>query len=378
MTLLKNGDCVRVVAGTPSRFDKGVYSLDYDAANRFYYLSKQPDFVFPAKIYGEEEIKADCDRWLGAFERTHKNLGIALIGVKGSGKSMTAQYLCAYSKKPVILITKQIHEHTVDAFFEIMKQPELKGSLVFIDEFEKIFGKPNSFSFDDEERDEMDRASLIPVMQLMDGNYATRFLFLVTANSRLDSHFVNRLGRIRYRKIYESLDNKVIEAYLLAELSQKRQRNRNEIITLLNQLGFASYDFLHHFVDELNNNSGSPMDCLLNLNVAPAKHYYDIHVRRKGGGEWCAMRFDNYNLSFDKIWVACDGRKSSHQNYPNEVIEFAMNIQLTPEELASRTPEGIIIQRKHKNKMFEIKISESSTGWGAFGRVGTFRDHSSF
>jgi len=322
--LLKNGKIISAAMGEPFALARGYYSLEFDGRSNSYYLSTHDGFNLPKKLYGFEEIQQDCARWLGAFERSHKNIGVSLVGIKGSGKTVTSQYLCSIANKPVIVISKLVV--STEAFLNFMSQPELKDSIVFIDEFEKTFGKQGK----NDDFINQDEESILPLLQLMDGNYATRFLFLLTSNRPLNDLLKNRLGRIRYRKVYESLSEKAVTEYFKCNLVSARKKDAKEAVKLISALGFATYDLLTHFTDELNHTTCDLLTCLNSLNIEPETTLYDIAVREVTSSEWFECFPQHVNLDFGKTFQLDTYRynKRTGESIPEDVQLNCMKIPL--------------------------------------------------
>jgi len=291
--LIKYEDKIHVRQGSMLTQLRGVYSLEYDDTSHAYYLRKTQPFKLPNKIYGLEQVDKDCRNWLNAFERSSKNIGVSLIGVKGSGKTVTGQYLCNIANKPVIIIPNKIANN--EAFFEFITLPELYDSIIFIDEFEKVFSKSEYNEL------EQDMTSILPLLKLMDGNYQTHFLFVLTSNDELNHLFRNRLGRIRYKKDYDKLTYEVAQEFLQDTLKEHRKADVENILELLDQLGTRTYDILTHYVDELNYCEGTPLEIFNTLNIFYEKSLYAVSVKEITTGTCVRCHSRRLNVYFDYL-----------------------------------------------------------------------------
>jgi hypothetical protein len=189
-----------------------------------YYLVETSDFKLPSKIYGDVSV---TKRWLDSYNNnTHKNLGILLSGLKGSGKSILAQKLCVESKKPVLILTEAYYGSD---FIEFLSSPVFEDCIIFIDEFEKIYPK-----------DKMP----IDLLSLFDGNFTTRLIFLVTVNNinLVNEYMINRPGRIKYRKHYDNLEQSVIDEVLDDLLINKD--HADSLLRQIRKLGIITFDIL--------------------------------------------------------------------------------------------------------------------------------------
>ena len=115
------------------RLPVGVYSVCFNQMTGEYFLRQQEDFILPKKIYGKHDI---IYRWMESYKHnSSKNMGIILSGVKGGGKTITAQKFCIEAQKPVLLITDPFEG---SGFLNFLTDVRLSESIVFIDEFEKV------------------------------------------------------------------------------------------------------------------------------------------------------------------------------------------------------------------------------------------------
>ncbi len=81
----------------------GVYKLEKGAFDSLYLSHLKDKFNFPYKIYGVETdfVKRVQKTW----DNTTGNLGVLLNGLKGTGKTVTAQIIANEMKLPVILMS---------------------------------------------------------------------------------------------------------------------------------------------------------------------------------------------------------------------------------------------------------------------------------
>ena len=261
--VIQNNDVYKLVSTTNS-FDKlptGNYLLKFDP-NSGFYLERKPDFHIPSKLYGDMSI---VYRWKAAFEQTPKNLGILLTGYKGTGKTLTAEYLCHVMKVPVIFISSP---YSGPEFENFMCNPALSGSIVFIDEYEKYYNH--------------DHDNSEALLGLMDGVFNTHLLFLLTVNSyyEVSDKLKNRLSRVKYAKSYESLDESVVEDIIEDLLINKDfKKDLKETLDVVTKL---SMDILISLIKDVNFFNEAPSICVKHLNIVPEERYYDITMVRFG------------------------------------------------------------------------------------------------
>ena len=234
----------------------GNYLLKFNQNTGQFYLQQKEDFILPAKIYGDHSV---VDRWLKSWqENSTKNMGILLDGLKGSGKTITAQKLCIDAQLPVIMITEGFHG---PAFIDFITSPELGHCIIFIDEFEKIT----------ENNLEMQR----DLLAIMDGGYMTHLLFVLTTNqdSGLNHYLSNRPGRIRYKKEYSSLDQDIIDA-VIADLLVYPE-HADSVREFFTRVGMCTFDLLTTIIKEVNLFNQNALECGSYLNIYPERVSYE-------------------------------------------------------------------------------------------------------
>ena len=242
------------VTNTFTKLPTGNYILKHDPRIG-YYLNKKEDFELPKKVYGDHSI---VNRWLKSWEvNSSKNLGIVLSGVKGSGKTITAQKFCVDSTLPVIIINEPFQGSD---FIDFVTSPKLGKCIIFIDEFEKIYSNT------DKQYD---------MLSLMDGNYATSLIFLLTVNEeRLNDYLINRLNRIKYRKNYGDLEydvmNEVIDDMLI------NKDHKQSIYDFFDKVNMRTFDLLTNLIKEMNLFNEDAIQCGMHLNLKPSSKTYQV------------------------------------------------------------------------------------------------------
>lgn len=223
-----------------------------------YELFIKDDFKLPKKLYGDFN---HLDRWLASFTyNTGKNMGIILTGQKGGGKTIDAQLFCKKMNMPVIMVTENF---SGPEFIDFITNPELGECIIFIDEFEKIYGRGTT----DESVD---------LLSIMDGNYNTKLLFLLTVNDyNLDKYLINRLGRIKYRRDYSDLEDSVIEEVIGDMLDNKS--HKDSIYKFFEKVNMKSFDLLINIIKEMNLFKEDALECGKHLNLKSEDKMYDVY-----------------------------------------------------------------------------------------------------
>lgn len=320
------------ITATYDKLPQGVYQLMYDP-RKGYFLNQKVDFSLPSKIYGNHSI---VDRWLTSYiSNPTKNLGVILSGLKGTGKTITAQMLCIKSKLPVILITE---DFSGADFVDFMSSSELGECIVFIDEYEKVYSR---------ESDQTD------FLSLMDGNFKSHRIFLLTVNTfKINEFLVNRPSRIKYRKNYNQLENDVIEEIIEDMLINKDFKK--SIYDFFDTVEFVTYDMLISIINEVNLFNEDAITCGKHFNLEIDSKYYEIHevlsnITSKPLS--CSSRL--FNKSHKKLPLERDWRYNidSDDEFYEQVKSFNYNDNIILENYKiNKTETGyeIIISEDHK------------------------------
>ena len=135
--------------------------------------------------------------------------------------------------------------------------------IVFFDEFEKVYDK------DDQNG----------LLTLLDGNYQRKRLFLLTSNTADVSYWLkNRPGRIFYKKIYDRLDQSIIDEFASDRLVNKD--NLPGLIKVLKIMDSPTLDIITCLTEEMNrfNETASESAKHLNIEVEGSKHDYTVYI----------------------------------------------------------------------------------------------------
>ena len=246
---------------TATTLDDGVYREIVVPPTGDILLERIADkFDFNFKLYGlDEKLVSHVIDTYNKQEAKH-NLGVLLNGAKGTGKTVTAKYLCNRLGLPVIIVdtpspmlTKFISEVNHDCVF-------------LFDEFEKNF----RFECGDNDNAGED------LLSVMDGVYNKDccHVFILTTNElRINDNLISRPSRIRYLKSFgEVIDKRVLEEYIDDNLT--RPEYKEEILEFIDSLTMATIDIVKTIVDEVNLHNCHVDDFKDFFNVKEAKFSY--------------------------------------------------------------------------------------------------------
>lgn len=266
---LKRGDFYTVTDGNFSvmtNLDDGIYQTHQNPVTGEIFLEKIADkFNFGFKLYGIDE--ALVNHVLNTYNKqeTKKNIGVLLNGAKGTGKTVTAKYLCNKLGLPVIIcdtpyggLSKFLASINHDCVF-------------FFDEFEKNFriecGDDENCAGED-------------LLSIMDGVYNSDncHVFMMTTNElKVNDNLLCRPSRIRYLKSFgDVIDRKILEEYIDDTLVKKEYRE--EILDFVDRLTIATIDIVKSIVEEVNLHDVHVDEFKQFFNVKEAVYTY--HIRK--------------------------------------------------------------------------------------------------
>lgn len=183
--------------------------------------------------------KANREIILSAFKVSQSNLGVAFMGIKGTGKTVDAKKLSLEANLPVIIIDKSVPKNIDLAPFLLSIEQEI---VVFIDEFGKNFK-----SYSDEEDKYQTQENLLSILDGINSSYKRLFVF--TTNEELNEFMLNRPSRIKFLVNYEYLKLEEIKLLLKDALNKKEY-----LQDLLNNLDNSNLtiDILYSIVNLVN------------------------------------------------------------------------------------------------------------------------------
>jgi len=227
----------------------GTHEVRFNRCSGEYYLEQIDDLKISCKLYGKTTHHAN--RILSTFEYRSASTGVLLSGEKGTGKTLLAKRIsidAAAKGIPTIVINQA---WLGDGFHQLM-QMITQPVIVLFDEFEKVYK---------EDQDQL--------LTLLDTIYSSKKLFLFTINDpwSVNSHVINRPGRIFYFIKFDGLDAHFIREYCEDVLEAKEHI---PMICIMSGFFHAfNFDTLKAMVEEMNRYGETPTQILTMLNINP-------------------------------------------------------------------------------------------------------------
>lgn len=236
-----------------------IYKLQDDKYG-FYLTELDKQFDLPEKIYGLQT--SFIERVKRTWENTEGNMGILLNGLRGTGKTVTAEMICNEMQLPVIVINDKFEDGVTHFINELQDD-----CIIFFDEYDKIYEKYSS-----------------ELLTVMDGvmKRDVRIMFLLTTNDDfLNENMYQRPSRIRYIKTFGNLEPEVVFEVVDDLLIHKELREAT--IKFISELTIITIDLVKSIVQEVNIHHESPEAFADVYNVRGTERVYKVSQINKDG-----------------------------------------------------------------------------------------------
>lgn len=317
----------------PEGLPKGIYEVKESMTG--YYLNRLGDsFVFNYKLYGiNNEF---IEHFIKTYNNTTGNLGILFNGIKGTGKTVTAEELCNRLKLPVIIVKSCKGE---DDMLEFLATQINFDCIFFFDEYEKEFKESSS------------------VLSFMDGvhNSQYRKIFLLTTNElEINNNLLGRPSRIRYVRSFGNLPEETTLELLNDILIDKGAIEL--VLDLIRQMQIVTVDLVKALAQEVNIHGVDKIDMIRkNFNLEFSDFTYLVESIELESGSLDGVQNINEQL-FEKI---IRSREITRK------ITGKLLSELTEEEIdARRTMAGTYIRTDSISVNKEIKYFKIGDEFG--------------
>ena len=262
----------------PEGLPKGIYEVK-DSMTGYYFNRLGDSFVFNYKLYGiNNEF---IDHFVKTYNNTTGNLGVLFNGIKGTGKTVTAEELCNRIGLPVIIV-KSCEE--VNDMLKFLATQINFDCIFFFDEYEKEFRESSS------------------VLSFMDGvhNSQHRKIFLLTTNELdINTNLLGRPSRIRYVRSFGNLPEETTLELLNDILIDKDAIE--PVLDLIRQMQIITVDLVKALAQEVNIHGVDKIDMIRkNFNLEFSDFTYLVESIELESGALEGVQNINEQL-FEKI-----------------------------------------------------------------------------
>lgn len=317
----------------PEGLPKGIYEVKESMTG--YYLNRLGDsFIFNYKLYGiNNEF---IEHFIKTYNNTTGNLGILFNGIKGTGKTVTAEEPCNRLKLPVIIVKSCKGE---DDMLEFLATQINFDCIFFFDEYEKEFKESSS------------------VLSFMDGvhNSQYRKIFLLTTNElEINNNLLGRPSRIRYVRSFGNLPEETTLELLNDILIDKDAIE--PVLDLIRQMQIVTVDLVKALAQEVNIHGVDKIDMIRkNFNLEFSDFTYLVESIELESGSLDGVQNINEQL-FEKIIKSREVTRK---------ISGKLLSELTEEEIdAQRTMAGTYIRTDSISVNKEIKYLKIGDEFG--------------
>lgn len=254
------------------KLPEGVYSFTAKEKQTGLMLGFTPidDFKIPENIVGQDK---QLNRIISTYTRLGKQMGVLLSGISGAGKTVLAKRVAMAciekGNMPVIIVTAKTVE-----YLPIMMEMLNTDAVIFLDEFEKMFDKPERQNY---------------LLTLLDGVLDHKHLFIFTCNdaSKINEYMLQRPSRIRYHFRFDRVPKEIAHEIIERDYIPVDNTNIAVLKLLTDMMEHLSYDML--------------FECVKECNLYPAENPMDLVTE-------LALKISNISLEGYEVKFKLDGK----------------------------------------------------------------------
>lgn len=230
----------------------GIYR--YVQTMQGWYLERTANrYTFPYKVYGTND--AIIDRVKTAWKKLDSNFGILLNGLKGTGKTITAQQIVNWAIDEGLIVLNVQGPIPLAEIMERIEQP----MLVLFDEFEKTH---------DENREPGCQQHLLSAIDGLSRNEHKKIFLFTTNMKKMNDNFIDRPSRIRYSWEFDRVSEDIIEMLMADMLDPELVAYKQDIMMYLNSRAVLTIDVVKTIITECNTFKETPEQFKSFMNIS--------------------------------------------------------------------------------------------------------------
>ena len=335
----------------------GYYRIGFNPDAGQFYLAEVDSLQVAEKVYGN--LLEHLPRIEAAFnEITDKPMSVMLEGLKGSGKSLLMKTLAkrfVENEDGIVLMCNSPFKG--DAYFEFLQKISQK-KIVLMDEFDKVYN---------------DKDARNNILTLLDGNFASHTMFILTMNAGLASgnfeFFHNRPGRVMFNIKFRGVPIEAIQAYAEDHLNDITKVA--EVVQFVKRFTDFNMDMLSKLINEINYCPKLSLEQISEyLNVKPDLSLDDVFFNARILREGLDVTKHIHGSNSDKHYktflktLANPSNGTTDLNFMlNHTVTWIPELNREYDQIADAgtdlaTERGAIIQAGRGNKVFVKRFDE--------------------
>lgn len=335
-------------ADKDERLPGGLYRYEVNMSG--WWLDRySAEFEFPFKVYA---ASTDIIARITKFWTTNRgNVGVLMNGLRGAGKTMTAQLLANSLIKernlPILVVKEPV---PLQLIFDSIQQ----DMMVIFDEFEKTHDKPH-------------QQEILSAIDGMARSKNARLIIFTTNNPTMDENFKDRPSRIHYNFEFQRVADEVIEGLINDGLPADLMHFKQDIFDFLHTRYICTIDIVRAVIAEVKTFRESPLQFEGMLNISkgePPSFTVDI-INEKTGAK--VKTVSHFFKSDDSRWTSLlTGSKKSVEDF----IDNGRPIMVS----YNRHDGNVVLNLLEKCKedkcwLAQIAVPKSDTPFGEFSQL---------
>jgi len=249
----QNGEIFRIAKRGEGTIHTELPTATYEVMfhpEKGFWLERIANMELNTPTYGED-MSAFVNRCMRSFDANKDNLGVMLVGRKGSGKTRTLKMLACKSIEMIMPVINVTQAFSGPYFNEWLGQIEQPVMLAF-DEFDKTYAPTEKEAADGGQSNPRSQDGILALLQGTVSGGKKFFVFTANSSAGISAYLKNRPGRVRYTKVHEGLSQATIVDYANKHLANITEEKLAGLLGVSRLASDFSFDMLQAIVNEMN------------------------------------------------------------------------------------------------------------------------------